>query len=266
MQRITHIEALTSLAIRVKEGTAAQQVNSASPVSILAKVVGLEIKSTQFLRILMWLIAFYNDGMETISNSGLSDKNRDVAEDNTRALFSPFLPPFGNTINQWFSSNMSATNQSYFDLLSDAIIDKHPIYVPEPSDITSYANDLNKLLQEMESLDLPRWINNDFKAAIELTLIAIEKLPFLAHRIIQDSHSTILSKLLLVAKPEHKKFMVRVATTINIILAAFVMPHEATDAAASYYGWAVHSPADIKQIEACAAPLALPAPEAKAKK
>jgi hypothetical protein len=69
-----------------------------------------------------------------------------------------------------------------------------------------------------------------------------------------------LSKLFSAGTAEQKKFMVKVATTINVILAAFVMPHAGYEAATTYYSWVSDSATDPKQIERIAAPLALPAP------
>lgn len=178
-----------------------------------------------------------------------------------RQLFSPLLPPFGGHVKDWYNRNMSDTNESYFDLLSDTLIISSPIFLPSDEQVTEYKVKLNALLDELNDLNFPRWVNDEFREAIGLTLIALEKMPFLAHRIVREAHSNILSKLFASGDQKQKSYVVRLATTINIVLAAFVMPHEAAEATNTYYDWAIASPVDTKQIEACAKPLALPAPK-----
>jgi hypothetical protein len=221
----------------------------------------LDIKSYQFIRVLTWLIAFYHDAVDSIDKSSLSDKNKITAKTNLGALFSPFLPPFQANVLLWYSQVMSPTNESYFDLLSDTIIQTSAINLPEESDLNIYKNDLAKIIDEIDSIGLPRWIRDDVKESVDMAILALEVYPFLAHRLIRESHKSILSTLFSTTTPDQKKFLVKVATTINIVLAAFIMPHEASEAATTYYGWAIEAPSDVKQIEGCAQPLALPAPK-----
>lgn len=213
------------------------------------------------------MIAFYHDALEAVKSSSISEKNMNVAIENLSKLFAPLLPPFpASNLNTWHKSAMSATNEAYFDLLADAIVDQHAINVPEQSDIDIMKQDILDLRQQLEEMKLPRWINDDFEESLALTFIALDKMPFLAHRIINDAHSSILSKLFSSGTAEQKKFMVKVATTINVILAAFVMPHAGYEAATTYYGWISESATDPKQIESIAAPLALPAPSQGSKR
>lgn len=262
MKKTTHIEALTQFASDIQRHG---RKHSNKPVAAFAGYVGLGVSSYQFTRILTWTIAFYQDALNTLETEDITDRNRSTAESILKSIFVPFLPPFTNkTVEDWYSSAMSETNQSYLDLLNNIVIKNQPIFVPEPSDLSEYSDELYKILGELDSVDLPRWIKRDFEEAVQLTLVAIEKLPFVAHRIIRDAHASILSKLFSAVSPDQKKFIVRAATTINLVLAAFVMPHAAVDAASTYYGWAFDSAVDVKQIEACAAPLALPPPDGKA--
>lgn len=211
------------------------------------------------------MIAFCDEAITVVDSSSLSEKNKTTAKANLKALYQPFLPPFVHTnVQDWFRSAMSDTNQSYFDLLSDTIVSEHPIYLPETKDIDKYKADLQSILADLEKVGLPQWVYRAFQDSVSLTLLAIDKLPFLAHKIIQDAHNTVLARLFSVTTPEHRKFMVRVATTMNIIFTAFVMPHEASEAAQSYYGWVLESPVDVRQIEACSQPLALPPPSKEA--
>jgi hypothetical protein len=267
MRTLTHIAALTELATSLAE--ADRDVHENPPALALAAYLGINAQSYQFTRILTWIIAFYYEGVEVIkSSSGLSENNKNTALHNYSVLFQPFLPPFsGNAkVHQWRTASLSATNMAYFELLNDIIIKENPIYLPEMSDVSKYHEDLKAILEEVKQASLPPWIRKDFEESISLTIIAIDKVPFLAHRIIQDAHSTVLARLFSVATPEHRKLMVRVATVMNIVFAAFVMPYEASEAGNSYYSWVVESPPDIKQIEACAQPLALPPPAPKGRK
>jgi hypothetical protein len=260
MRKITHIQALTSFADDLFTTTPNNQKGS-KPVLVLSNYLGLPSGSSKFSRILTWIISFYQEGVSTIGSSTLSEKNKVTASQNVYKLFVPFMPPFeGANLDAWFKQAMSDTNQSYFDLLSDAILDTHPIFVPDAEDIHRFKSDLTALLSDMEGIGLPKWINDDFAESIGLTILALDKLPFLAHKIIQDSHNTILARLFSVTTPEHKKFMVKVATTMNVVFAAFIMPFEAQQATSAYYNWMLESPIDTKQIDACSAPLALPAP------
>lgn len=264
MRKLTHIQALTEFATALDNSIPQNRKNSEKPISALAIFVGLSPQSYQFTRLLTWLIAFYYDARSTLDKASLAERNRDTARANLHALFEPFLPPFsGVAIGGWFASAMSPTNQSYFDLLNDVLVVQQPIFMPGKEDLSSYEAQLKELVQELEEIGLPPWIERDFRESIELTLIAVEKLPFVAHRLVQDAHSVVLARLFSCASPEHRKFMVKVATVVNIVLAAFIMPHEAADAAQAYYGWMLESPVDAKQIEACSRPLALPAPAKK---
>lgn len=264
MRTLTHIEALTEFATTVYEAAPGPRAASERPVPTLAKVLGLRMETYQFTRVLTWIIAFYYEAVSTLNHANIAERNRDTAKSNLASVFAPFLPPFQNpTVAAWYTSAMSATNQSYFDLLNDVLIKQQPIHLPEASDIDKYKTDLASILSELKDVGLPPWIEKDFQESIQLTLLALDKIPFVAHKIIQDAHNTILARLFSIARPEHRKFMVRVATTINVVLAAFVMPYEATEAAHAYYGWMMQSPVDVQQIEACATPLALPPPTSK---
>lgn len=260
MEITTHIEALVRLATSLHQGSTNSQ-KTHPPIQQLAEYLGVKPQSFQFARILTWMIAFYEDALDAISNSPLSDKNRVTAISNLQALFSPFLPPsFGGSIGTWYNQVMSATNESYFDLLSDTIKQHKPIYLPSKTDTQKMVNELSELLDQLEGVGLPRWINDDFKGSIGLTVLVLEKIPFLAHRIVNDMHGSIVSKLLLVVPESQKQFLVKAATAINIVLAAFVMPSEAQEAYDSYYGWFAESPSDSRLIEQMAKPLALPSP------
>ena len=264
MRRVTHIQALTEFANALHDSIAQNRRSSEKPISALSTFVGLHAQSYQFTRLLTWLIAFYYDALSTLDDASLAERNRNTAKANLHALFEPFLPPFTTpAIGNWFSAAMSSTNQSYFDLLNDVIVLQQPIFIPDVEDLRSYETQLRDVLAELERVKLPPWIERDFTEAIQLTLLAVEKLPFVAHRLVQDAHSTILARLFSVATPEHRKFMVKVATIVNVVFAAFIMPNEASDAAEAYYGWMLESQTDVKQIAACAQPLALPAPSKK---
>lgn len=263
MEKTTHIAALASLANTLNKFNGSRR-NSETPLSVLASLLGLPVESHKFIRALTWIIAFYNEGVNTIQDSSLSESNKSAALNNIRTLFQPFLPPFAAQMQPWYASAMSQTNQSYFDLLSDALKDRYAIYVPDQETLSSLIARLSGLLVELKDQGLPKWINDDFEEAMSLTLTTIEKLPFLAHKVIQSAHASILARLFSVANPEHKRFMVKVATTINIVLAAFIMPAEAVDAGRSYYGWMSESAADQKQIDQYAQPLALPPPTVEA--
>lgn len=259
MMKTTHIASLAQLAIALNEFSGDRR-RGENPLNLLANMLNLNVESHQFIRVLTWIIAFYNEGIRTVETSTLSEKNKSASLSNMRTLFQPFLPPFQSSMQTWFGTAMSQTNQSYFDLLSDSLRDQNAIYVPDQEDLDKYRDQLMKLLEEIEQIGLPKWINDDFNESISLTLSAIDKIPFLAHRVIQDAHATILARLFSVSSPDHKRFMVKVATVMNVILAAFVMPHEATEAGNAYYEWIAQSPVSQAQIDDCAKPLALPAP------
>lgn len=255
----THIQALVSFAEAI-HNSAGNRLQNATPLEALANHLGMSIQDHKFLRILTWVIAFCREAVDTIESSNLSEKNKKTASSNITALFNPFLPPFSGKLGSWYNHSLSATNQSYFDLLSDTIVDQFPIYIPDQKTIDKQKSSLRELLVEMETIKLPKWINDDFSQSIEMTIIAMEKIPFLAHRIIQDAHSTILARLFSASTIENKRFMVKVATAINVVFAAFIMPFEAQQAGNYYYQWIGDSAVSQDQIDACAKPLALPAP------
>jgi hypothetical protein len=262
MRTTTHIEALTDFATALHDSVPQARKNSDKPLSVLSTYVGLSIQSYQFTRVLTWVIAFYYDAVSTLDGAEMADRNRDTAKTNLHTLFAPFLPPFdSNLVSHWYAQSMSAVNVSYFDLLNDVMVKQHPIYIPGKDDLESYRSQLKGVLIELAEAKLPKWIERDFEDAIQLTLLAIEKLPFVAHRLIREAHSSILGRLFDVVSPDHKKLMVKVATIVNLVMIAFVMPHEGSEAIGTYYGWMAESPVDVKQIEACARPLALPAPD-----
>ena len=255
----THIQALVNFAEAI-HNSAGNRLQNSTPLEALANHLGMSIQDHKFLRILTWIIAFCREAVDTIESSSLSEKNKGTASSNITALFNPFLPPFSGKVGTWYNSSLSATNQSYFDLLSDAIVDQFPIYIPDQETIDEHKSSLRDILVEMEKMNLPKWINDDFSQSIEMTIVAIEKIPFLAHRIIQDAHSSILARLFSDSTIENKRFMVKVATAINVVFAAFIMPFEAQEAGNYYYRWIGDSAVSQDQIDACAKPLALPAP------
>ena len=259
MRKTTHIASIAELAITLHNFSGNRR-NGEAPIATLASFLGLSLDGHQFVRILTWVIAFYQEGETIIRESDLTEKNKSAAISNLKNLFQPFLPPFSGQMQTWFNSAMSQTNQSYYDLLSDSLRKQHSISIPDSNQIAVYAQQLSNLLVEMKRIELPKWISDDFSDSISLTIQAIEKIPFIAHRVLYNTHSSIIASLFFRVSSDHKKFIVKVATTVNIVFAAFVMPHEASEAGQTYYEWMASSAISQEQIDACARPLALPAP------
>jgi uncharacterized membrane protein len=78
---------------------------------------------------------------------------------------------------------------------------------------------------------------------------------------VKEAETSILAKLFSSVAPEQKRWLGRAALTVNVVATAFIIPHEVSEASDTYYKWVSEAAIDTKQVEACAAPLALPAPD-----
>jgi hypothetical protein len=259
MIRTSHIGGLIRFADTLR-GLGGDSVNQA-PIMVLAGYVGLGPTSSQFARLLYWMSEFLNDAERALSSLAIEDDSKSVASDILASVVAPFRPPFaGNNLGHWLSQSFSATNREYLKLLSNVLAASAPIFLPEQDDVTTERVKLDKILSDIENHGLPDWVVDDFRETVGLAIVAMEKVPYLAHLAISDANRSIAASILSDIPLPSKKLLVRASVVLNALLAVYIMPHEAAEATDSYYQWLITSQPSATQMEKQTVPLSLPAP------
>jgi hypothetical protein len=240
---------------------AASGHTTVATLGALANYLQFETDSVAFIKTLQWVSVFIQDGRDTILKSSLSDENKKAAVELYAKISSPFIYPFPpNQATQHIRNTLSETSRSHLSLLSEWIQKESPIYVPDPEDISLLIADLAKIGVEFSKLDLPGYLKEDFSQHLQLYITISEKIPFVAHQLLIHEATKLSAWLLSNLPQEAKRVIVKAATVVNLLVAAFIAPAEASDAYSTYYAWAAQAQPEAKQLMAAAAPLQLPPP------
>jgi len=228
----------------------------------LAKLLGLNAVSIEFGKVILWIGAFVSDGFDAIGRSSLKDGDRSAALAIFTELSAPFRYPYaGGPVQEHMGKMLTGERMSYMSLLDAYIKNEHPIYIPEPTEISETIETLRNCQKDFSQLDVPAYIKEDFHKTIDLYIIVATHLPMVAHRLVSAESSNLISWLLSSIPDDAKNTVARAALAINVLVAAFVAPSEAADAGNSYYKWYSQVTASNPAIEASVAPKALPAPK-----
>ena len=262
--RSTHIQSvivLLDLLERHEQKRAGTGFIVLPPLGALANYLDLSTESIAFIKAVQWVSVFVQDGRDTILKSSLSEENKKAAITLYSKITTPFVYPFSATqVSQHIKSTLSETTRSHLSLLNEWILKEFPIYIPEPGDINALIADLEDVKEDFDKLNLPKYIKEDFAQHIDLYVNMAQKLPFVAHQLLIHESSKLSSWLLSNLPQDAKRVVVRAATAVNLLVAAFIAPAEASGAYETYYAWAAQAQPANKQLEAAAAPLQLAPP------
>ncbi|MBL0914924.1 MAG: hypothetical protein IBJ13_05245 [Sphingopyxis sp.] len=211
---------------------------------------------------ILWLGAFINDGRDALARSSLSEGNKDIAVELFNKLSSPFRYPFGLTkFFDFKNSQLEAEKLSHLSLIDEWVSKEVPIFIPEQAEISEIVDKLKAIDAEFSELDIPQFIRTDFSNHLKLYITVATKMPMVAHQLISNESTKLISWLLSSLSPEAKKTVSKAAIAINALVAVFIAPVEASNAAHTYYEWMLEVEPTVAAIEGVVAPPALPAPK-----
>ncbi|WP_379547055.1 hypothetical protein ACFCW2_13255 [Qipengyuania sp. DSG2-2] len=259
----SHIGSLVLLLddLPVRTNPTSGNITNLSSLAAVASKVGFKTDSISFGKIILWLNSFVLDGDDVLRRSSLKSSDKESALNTYRGLTGAFRFPFKQEQHERFCSNFLTTERrSFLSLLDQFLQKEHPIFIPEIEEISEVIEKLRSLIQEFEELELPEYIKRDFAEQIELYIRVANHLPMVAHRLLANESSNLLSWLFSSLPDNAKKTVSKAAVTVNLLAAAFIAPAESADAAKTYYKWYSETFAQPQQISTVVAPKALPKP------
>lgn len=261
-ERTSHIGAVVELMDKLP--TKDPAIGGGTALVTLASVattLKIDLHSISFGKCLLWINAFVLDGDDVLKRSTLKEQDKIAALGSYRSLTNPFRYPFsGENHDQFQKKTLTPERRSFFSLLDQFLQKEHPIYVPSVSEIDDLIRQLHDIIAEFKNLSIAEYIKQDFEDQLNLYIVIATELPMVAHRLLANESKTLISWLLSTLPDDAKRTVSKAAIVINVLVAAFVAPAEASDAATSYYKWFSEVSPQPKLIETTVAPKALPAP------
>jgi hypothetical protein len=213
-------------------------------------LLGIHPGSSGFMRALDCLRRFGHDVQRSIETGDLDHDTTHAARQLIQPLIQPFTYPFNDIgLQSLQTSSLSPLHRSHLKLLDEKLSKKFPIYLPDPRTVENLISNMESALSDFMKTSASDAIKDDITETIQVYTAFARHAPFVAHRVVLESHKSLIAYALFNFAPDVREQIVRICRISAAALAVFIAPHEAHEAAAAYQQW---------YIEALSGDLALP--------